>query len=169
MNKTLVLVTGPIGVGKSTFVQMMLHDFPFDSMEFISTDLYFNMYFQRNNHLEAENYAKAKEYCWYKLNKAITYGQSFIWETVVAKKDKINFLTKCYQNGYRIITIFIRVDNPSILLERVLKRHQQGWYNIPQNKIESRYFMVMENMQALIQLSEEFIAVDASNGYKALY
>ncbi len=169
MKKTLILVTGPIGAGKSTFIEMMLHDFPFDTIEYISADLYLEMYFQRKKHLESENYTMAKEYCWYKLNKAISEERSFIWETVVAKEDKINFLKKCSNLGYRIITIFISVNDPKLLLDRVLKRHVQGWYNIPQNKIESRFSMVIENLETLLQLSDEFIAIDSSNGYKVLH
>ena len=169
MNKTLILVTGPIGVGKSTFAEIMLRNFPFVEMEYISADLYFGVYFRNDDRYDAENYIKAKKYCRYKLDKAISSGKNFIWETVVAKEDKIAFLRKCRRYGYKIISIFISVGSPQLLIERIEERHRQGWYNIPRNKIESRFSMVMENMQTLIQLSDEFIAIDASDGYRIIF
>lgn len=170
MDKTIILVTGPIGAGKSTFIEIMMkNNHFFTEFEFISTDLYFGLYFHEKNGNDSEDYAKAKKYCWYKLNKSVSLGNSFIWETVVAKEDKIDFLKKCSNSGYNIICLFISVNNISLLTSRITERSHQGWYNIPQSKIENRLEMVMKNMKTLIHLSNEFIVIDASNGYKPIF
>lgn len=168
MDKLLILVTGPIGAGKSTFSEILVRHYPFKKMEYISTDLYYGVYFRENYHSEADNYAMAKKYCWYKLNKAVSMGRSFIWETVVAKKDKIDFLKKCCDLGYRIVVVFISVNSLPLLTARVAKRHEQGWYDVPLSKIEDRFLMVKKNIATLEQLSDEFIMINASDHYKTM-
>lgn len=169
MKKTLILITGPICAGKSTLAKLVLNNLAINKMEYISTDLYFKTYFRSNEGEDSNNYDKAKKYCQYKLNKAIFLQNSFCWETVIAKKDKLETLEKCKKMGYKILTLFICVDDFEEIKRRNLKRYNEGWYSVPDIKLKSRYTTMMDNLKQLIQLSDEFIAIDSTDGYKIIF
>lgn len=161
--KTLYYITGPIGVGKSTLANAFITLCNLRSLEFISTDLYYYLLFMRDKSSTEENYKNAKEYCTYKLEKAIASDKSFVWESVLAKKEKIDFLQQCIDKDYSIVSIFVGLDGYPDLLKRVKKRHSEGWYDIPIQKVIDRYNVTMEKIQILYNLSTEFVAVDAAN------
>lgn len=163
MKRTMILITGPIGVGKSTFVKALYNKIQINDFELVSTDLYYYLYFKNLSKSDNLNYKRAKEYCNYKMNKIMRKGDNILWETVVAKKDKIDILTKFKHNGYTIITIMLSLQDLNILKKRVLKRHFEGWYDIPETKIESRLDSVKKFYMPLKELSNVYIDVDASN------
>lgn len=163
MKRTMILITGPIGVGKSTFVKALYNKIQINDFELVSTDLYYYLYFRNLSESDNLNYKRAKEYCDYKMNKIMRKGDNILWETVVAKKDKIDILTKFKNNGYTIITIMLSLQDLNILNNRVLKRHFEGWYDIPETKIESRLDSVKKFYMSLKELSSVYIDVDASN------
>lgn len=169
MGKEMILITGPIGAGKSVLSEMVLNSLESSEIEYISTDAYYGLYFRNNNNTDSENYSRAKAYCKYKLNKALTVGKSFMWETVVAKPDKLEFINKCKQNGYKIITLFVGAKDRSIFYNRVGERYKQGWFDVPISKQESRYAMVMDSLPKLIQLSDKLISIDSSDGFKTIF
>ena len=67
--KIIIVVTGPIGVGKSTFIKALYSQIRFLDFELVSADLYYYLYFMNSSDAEETNYKKAKQYCNYKLDK----------------------------------------------------------------------------------------------------
>lgn len=166
--KALYYITGPIGVGKSSLANVLVDAYNLDNLEFISTDLYYYLYFMNDKFAESENYNNAKTYCSYKLEKAVAHEQSFIWESVFAKKEKIAFLQSCVEKGYSLTGLFVGVSDCDILLERVSKRQSENWYDVPRRKIVNRYNEVMANLQLLCDLSDDFIVIDTTGNYRQL-
>lgn len=163
MKRTMILITGPIGVGKSTFVKTLYKEIRLSDFELVSTDLYYYLYFRNYSKSDNLNYQRAKEYCNYKLDKIFRKGDNFLWETVVAKEDKISILTKFRNNGYTIITIMLSLQNLNILQNRISKRHNEGWYDVPETKIKSRLEAIEHFYISLKELSNVYIDVDASD------
>lgn len=101
----MIYITGPIGVGKTTFLKELLSIKDFTNFELINTDLYYYMYFLNDKGSVRYNYEKAKEYCKYKLNKAIYNNKSFIWEDVFTKKEKIEVLRNCIKKNIKFVVV----------------------------------------------------------------
>ena len=76
MKKTMIVITGPIGVGKSTFVKALYKEIQMIDFELVSTDLYYYLYFRDCSELDTLNYQRAKEYCNYKLDKIMRKGEA---------------------------------------------------------------------------------------------
>lgn len=165
MNKERVvyLVTGPIGAGKSTYAKCLIEYFGLSSLEYISADIYYLLYFKGNAPNEGEDYANAKQYGYYKLNKAISEQRSFIWETVVAKEKKIKILRTILAQGYMIKCLYIGVRSADIAVSRVAHRHNLGWYSVPESKTIDRYRKSMGYLYELFQLSDSMIIIDGTN------
>ena len=166
---TLFFITGPIGVGKSTCVASLLKRISATGIDFISSDLYYYLYFMNINDLEKNNYKKAKALRDYKINKAITQHKSFIWESVFDDK-KISMIDSFSKQDYQIFGIFIGTDNLNSLINRVKHRASEDWYNIPEEKIKDRYTMMMGGLKRLYLISQIFIGVDSNDeGFKLVF
>lgn len=166
--KILYLVTGPIGSGKSTLIKPFIEIYRLNNIELISTDLYLNALFLRNTASLSESYSNAKDFTWYKLKKKLEKQEPFIWETVLTKRNKIDFLLSCKNSSYKIVTMFIYVNSVELSIERVERRHKEGCYNIPRVKTITRYNEMMDNLRFIYEASDEFMAIDNSNNYPQL-
>ena len=165
-----IIVMGKTGAGKSTFFRSLSAVQDFENFEFINTDLYYYMYFQNDKESVSYNYKKAKEYCNYKIKKVVGNDKSFVWEDVFTKSEKLDLLRKCSRKNYKVIGYFIGIDNYTTLLKRVNSRSIAGWYDVPKEKVISRYNAIMNNFNLLCQLSTDFFAFDSFNSeYELVY
>jgi predicted ABC-type ATPase len=96
------------------------------------------------------------------MKKMIANGEAFILETVLAKEEKIQFLSDCKDMGYNITGIFVGTDNPFINIERVKCRVKQGSYNVPDDKVVDRYNKCMKNLKRFYALVDEMLIYDNS-------
>jgi len=168
-NPTLFFISGPIGVGKSTLAVSLLNRFNNVDFEFISSDLYYYLYFKNNKDSENNNYQKAKSLRDYKLKKAVEQRRSFVWESVLNDK-KVSFLESISKQGYNLIGLFIGTDDLGLLVRRVKKRACDGWYNVPEAKIKNRYYIMMDVLKRLASLSKMFIMVNSNTeGFNLSY
>lgn len=157
-------------MGKSTFFRSLLSVQDLGNFEFINTDLYYYMYFQNEKGSVGHNYKMAKEYCNYKLKKVIGNNESFVWEDVFTKNEKIDLLINCSRKNYKTIGYFIGIDSYITLLKRVNLRSITGWYDVPKEKVISRYNAILHNFNLLCQLSTDFFAFDSiDNKYELVY
>ncbi len=162
MNKYVLLVTGPIGAGKTQLCHYILNK---THIEYVSADYYYHRYFNQKGFMEQVAYSKAKQYFQYKILKMQREEKCFVLETVVAKKDKLEMLLGLKRKGYSIVCIFLSVSNTNLLISRAKERAKEGWYSIPDAKIVDRYKLTIDNLSALKALSDIFIEIDTTNGY----
>ena len=162
MNKYILLVTGPIGVGKTQLCKYILEKYP---LEYVSADFYYYYFFKSDKISDDVAYHRAKSYYSYKLDKFVSNEYSFVLETVMSKKDKIDFIVQCKKNGYVIVCLFLGTCISNLLM-RVDDRKNQGWYDVPVQKIYDRYYRTMENFHLLISIVDYFIGIDTTDGYK---
>lgn len=169
MEKMLILVTGPIGAGKTVFVNALLNNLNNKNIEYINTDIYYFLYFKNKTGQLPDDYRMAKKYCKYKLNKARFDGRDVIWETVTAKEDKFLELQYFKNSGYRIVVFFVTNDDIGKLAIQVAKRVHEGCYDIPINKIISRHKMLQENYKLLYDISDIVVDLKLNNNGSVEY
>lgn len=66
-------------------------------------------------------------------------GKSFAFETVMSSPDKIDFLQKAQNCGYRTYLYYVATEDPEINVLRVQSRVSEGGHSVPKDKIISRY------------------------------
>ena len=164
INRSLIYITGPIGIGKTTLLFSLLKSWPvLENIEVVSTDLYYYLFFYKEDLPVEVCYNRAKIYCLQKLDKLITLGKPFVWETVFAKQDKFDILSRCQKAGYKITGIYLGTNNNDLLLPRSENRVNEGWYAVPNSKIQDRYMKCLHGIRKLCDLSNSFIALDLEN------
>lgn len=159
MNKVFI-ITGPIAAGKSSCAEMLIKKYELKYYEFISTDFYFKNYFFDNNKDINLCYKQAKRFCEHKLEQAMRENRNFIWETVVAKKDKMDVILKLKTLGYEITAVFIGVDDVEVCINRALIREIVDGYSIPENKIKDRFEASFKFLKELQLVSDKLIIID---------
>ncbi len=66
-------------------------------------------------------------------------GTSFTFETVMSFQDKVSFLKKAQERGFRTYLYYVATEDPIINVSRVRNRVRLGGHPVPEDKIVSRY------------------------------
>lgn len=72
-------------------------------------------------------------------HKLLERGTSFTFETVMSSADKVHFLQKAQQRGFRTYLYFVATDDPIINISRVRNRVRLGGHPVPDDKVIARY------------------------------
>lgn len=72
-------------------------------------------------------------------HKLLAAKMSFTFETVMSSPDKVTFLKKAQEAGYRTYLYFVATEDPDINVARVQYRVQTGGHPVAEDKIRSRY------------------------------
>lgn len=72
-------------------------------------------------------------------HKLLESGTSFTFETVMSSADKVQFLQKAQQRGFRTYLYFVATQDPIINISRVRNRVRLGGHPVPDDKVISRY------------------------------
>jgi predicted ABC-type ATPase len=72
-------------------------------------------------------------------HKLLQTQTSFTFETVMSSPDKVSFLQKAQQAGFRTYLYFVATEDPQINVSRVQHRVETGGHSVPPDKIVSRY------------------------------
>ena len=72
-------------------------------------------------------------------HKLLETATSFTFETVMSSPDKVAFLQKAQQRGYRTYLYYVATEDPIINILRVQRRVSLGGHPVPEDKIISRY------------------------------
>jgi predicted ABC-type ATPase len=66
-------------------------------------------------------------------------GKTFTFETVMSSRDKVDFMKKARERGYRVYLYFVATDDPEINIDRVRRRVLQGGHEVAVEKVRKRY------------------------------
>lgn len=75
----------------------------------------------------------------YIRHKLLAAGVTFTFETVMSSQDKIDFLRKAQEAGYRTYLYYVATEDPEINISRVENRVKAGGHPVAKGKIVSRY------------------------------
>jgi predicted ABC-type ATPase len=95
-------------------------------------------------------------------NKLLENQLSFTFETVMSSDDKIAFMVKARESGYRTYLYFVATDDPDININRVRNRVAAGGHPVPTEKIIQRYGRCLDLLPAAIATSNRAYIFDNS-------
>ncbi len=77
-------------------------------------------------------------------NQLLCQSISFTFETVTSSRDKVKFLQKASNYGYRTYLYYVATEDPAINISRVANRVSIGGHNVPEDKIISCYYRSLD-------------------------
>jgi predicted ABC-type ATPase len=92
---------------------------------------------------------------------------SFTFETVMSSRDKVDFLKKAQETGYRTYLYFIATQDPIVNISRVNNRVKLGGHSVPEDKIVSRYYRSLELLSEAVKYSTRAYIFDNSSQEKS--
>ncbi len=66
-------------------------------------------------------------------------GNDFSFETVMSHKDKVSFIKKATEQGYKVYLYYVCLDNYKLNIDRVATRVAEGGHHVSADKIKARY------------------------------
>lgn len=156
----LVLFCGPNGAGKSTLRGLTLKDLP---IPFINADEIAVKRFGAEQ-AEVRSY-EAALLAESERQRLLAERLSFSFETVLSDPygAKVAFLRGAKEVGYYVVAHFVGLDSSERSRARVIQRVQAGGHDVPDEKIESRYPRVIENLRRLLDVPDELVIYDNSS------
>lgn len=151
----LVVVAGPNGVGKTTFIEKVNPDILSKTI-FVNADniakdfkkMYPEKKDQHLNLLAGKEAVKLYE-------KYLSEKKSFSMETTLSGNSPILSLKKAKENGFETSLIYIGIKSPSNSKIRIKKRVILGGHNIPDEDIFRRYGRSMKNFSKAIEYADK--------------
>ena len=95
-------------------------------------------------------------------NKLLEDQLSFTFETVMSNDDKIAFMLKARESGYRTYLYFVATEDPDININRVRNRVAAGGHPVPTEKIVQRYGRCLSLLPVAIAASDRAYIFDNS-------
>ena len=95
-------------------------------------------------------------------NKLVAENISFTMETVFSDTDKLNFMRKSIDSGYKVYLYFVATEDPRINVRRVEGRVAAGGHNVPHEKIMERYTRALNNLYDAVKLAYRAYIFDNS-------
>ena len=160
MKPELIVIAGPNGSGKTSVTNKFLHHEWAEGVTYINPDQIAKDIFGDWNSQDAV--LKAANYCVELREKCLNEKKSFVFETVLSAKDKIDFLIKSKEAGFFIRVFFIGTNHPSINAARIANRVLEGGHDVPITKIITRYSKSMLQARLAGILSDRFYVYDNS-------
>ena len=136
MRPLLTVIAGPNGSGKSFWTDILKRQEVFSDAPFLNPDTIAARLGDPSNLeviLQAARDAESLRERW------LAEGRPFAFETVFSAPDKVAFLRRAREAGYRICMFFLSTGNPEINAARVARRVMAGGHDVPIGKIISRY------------------------------
>jgi predicted ABC-type ATPase len=141
----IVAIAGPNGAGKTTFFHAHLAS---AGLRFVNADV-----LAAELAVEAYQAARLAD----ALRKTlIERGESFVFETVFSDPvgDKIAFLAEAARCGYVVVLCYIGLSG---------MRVSQGGHDVPDEKLQSRFFRTLANLRAAIARLPHVLVYDNSD------
>ncbi|MBO5250972.1 MAG: zeta toxin family protein [Bacteroidaceae bacterium] len=160
----LIIIAGPNGSGKTSVTKRFLHHEWAEGTIYINPDEVANDVFGDWNSQEAV--LSAAKYCTEWREKCLEERKSFVFETVMSARDKVEFIARAKKYGFFIRLFFISTANPTINAARIASRVMKGGHDVPITKIISRYYKSIENCKAVSSIVDRLYVYDNSEDGK---
>lgn len=89
-------------------------------------------------------------------------GRRFSFETVFSHKSNLDIMRRAAEKGYKVYLYFVATESPEINKYRVKLRVVNGGHNVPEEKIEKRYFRSLSLLYKASQISYQAYFFDNS-------
>ncbi len=157
--KRLFIISGCNGAGKTTASYTILPEL-LDCDEFVNAD----EIAKGLSPFRSESAAiQAGRLMLERINKLISKGQDFAFETTLATKSYRDFVLKAKKKGYHITLLFFWLRSSDLAVKRVETRVKEGGHNIPEEVIRRRYDNGLKNFFGIFEpIVDEWMFIDNS-------
>ena len=98
--------------------------------------------------------------------KLLQEKKRFSFETVFSHAGKLEIMKQAALAGYKVYLYFVSTESPEINKSRVSARKGKGGHDVPEDKIESRYYRSHDLLYDAAQLSYQAYFFDNSEDGK---
>ena len=141
LSKNVIVVAGPNGSGKTTFVSEYLHD---ADIEYISADA-----LAENLVSTPEDLDKAKiqagRLFFKEIQRLIESEKDFVVEVTLAGKGFERIIRRLKRAGYAVTILFLFLKSPEMCIARVRNRVRAGGHDVPTEDIVRRFYRSKRN------------------------
>ncbi|MBS1662719.1 MAG: hypothetical protein JST68_16870 [Bacteroidetes bacterium] len=157
MPKTIYVVGGTNGVGKSTIREELLSpSIPYINADFIAKEL-------KAQHASLMLAELARQYGSEQMKKYIAQEQSFAFENNLHEAKTFQWLEEMQKKGYRIELYYIGVNNLFITTKRIQERVKRGEHHVPPDEVFARYESGLKLMRHYFNLPDKLLLIDNTN------
>lgn len=118
----IYMIGGPNGAGKTT-VALEIMPRILDCYEYVNAD---SIAYALSPFKQEKVAIEAGRIMLKRIREIAVKQETFAFETTMASRSFVHFLSKCKSNGYAIHLIFIWLQSPDLSIARVAKRVEAG-------------------------------------------
>ena len=156
----LIVIAGPNGSGKTSVTSKILKHEWMENALYINPDIIAQEIFGDWNSPEA--IMSSIKYCENLREECLEKKQSLIFETVLSRYDKVDYIKRAIENGFFVRLFFVCTTSPNINASRITDRVMKGGHDVPIPKIISRYYESIKNSCELAKIVDRAYCYDNS-------
>lgn len=156
----LIVIAGPNGSGKTSVTSKILQHKWIEDSIYINPDIIAQEKFGDWNSKEA--IARSIEYCENLREECLNEGKSLIFETVLSREDKVDYIMRAKKAGFFIRLFFVCTESPTINAARIAQRVMEGGHDVPITKVISRYEKSILNCYPASRVADRTYVYDNS-------
>ena len=156
----LIVIAGPNGSGKTSVTSKILKHEWMENALYINPDIIAQDKFGDWNSPEA--IMSSIKYCENLREECLEKKQSLIFETVLSRYDKVDYIKRAIENGFFVRLFFVCTTSPNINASRITDRVMKGGHDVPIPKIISRYYESIKNSCELAKIVDRAYFYDNS-------
>lgn len=161
----IYVIAGPNGSGKTTSAKTLLPEL-LECHEYVNADSVAAALSPFNPDAVA---IQAGRLMLERIKYLAERGVTFAFETTLASRTFLNFLTKCKDMGYEINILYLWLQNSEIAITRVKSRVDQGGHDIPKDVIVRRYHRSIKNfLNEYVEVANNWVLYDNSEKHSEL-
>ena len=142
MSKNVIIVAGPNGSGKTTFVSEYLRES--EVSEYISADAIAARLVSRPEEMDSVKIQAGRLFI-QEIQGLIQSGTDFIVEVTLAGKGFARTISQLKRAGYTVTIVFIFLKSPETSVARVRNRVEAGGHHVPTEDVVRRFYRSKHN------------------------
>ncbi|MDE0324239.1 MAG: AAA family ATPase [Candidatus Poribacteria bacterium] len=142
MSKNVIVVAGPNGSGKTTFVSEYLRES--EISEYISADAIAERLVSRPEDMDSVKIQAGRLFI-REIHGLIQSGTDFIVEVTLAGKGFARTISQLKRAGYTVTIVFIFLKSPETSVARVRNRVEAGGHHVPTEDVVRRFYRSKHN------------------------
>ena len=141
MSKSVIVIAGPNGSGKTTFASEYLRD---SDIQYISADALAAELVSTPEDLDKAK-IQAGRLFFQEIQRLIEAERDFAVEVTLAGKGFERIIRRLKRAGYTVTIIFLFLKSPDVCIARVQNRVMAGGHDVPEEDIVRRFYRSKHN------------------------